>query len=455
MGGFPVHYVANYMEQILENKIGKIVPFGVVSEAMNEPVGPVDNVIEKDWTILHYFISFGSAKDVSNLLCRDDFQPCLKTGSFLPLLFLPECPESAQKKNLIKKYLLKKNFDISDLQESNSLSISLKNWLESSISLSRTSSQDSHLCSNLTATVTDGASERSSEKSYKIVTHDDFFIADETAGTENDSILSSKSDINQTVKQASADTIEPVSNGTPPFDTLDSYKTINSSDSPSNSIITIQSNLTTVTNLTNREKHSSKSFQKFRRFITKPASKAMNKIRETVEMISGFGEEDNTEYLPIKLKNQTEFDQNNNPIQKLNMLKKSKTVSFQSPIVQDNETSTDNLYTKEQASQCDLELVKRRKRKNKKKKKRPASVPNPCQFEDIGNLQTASTEDPIDTVVEARQKMMLFHDYLSTGRMINMIPKGSLAVLSKYTTAAIHLDILLDLIVSDFRAESQ
>lgn len=121
------------MEQILENKIGKTVPFGVVSEAMNEPVGPVDNIIEKarilsnhdpesdfgslkilvkDWTILHYFISFGSAKDVSNLLCRDDFQPCLNTGSFLPLLFLPECPESAQKKSLIKKYLLKKNFDI-------------------------------------------------------------------------------------------------------------------------------------------------------------------------------------------------------------------------------------------------------------------------------------------------------------------------------------------------------
>ena len=44
---FPVHYVANYMEQILENKIGKTVPFGVVSEAMNEPVGPVDNIIEK------------------------------------------------------------------------------------------------------------------------------------------------------------------------------------------------------------------------------------------------------------------------------------------------------------------------------------------------------------------------------------------------------------------------
>ena len=44
---FPVHYVANYMEQILENKIGKTVPFGVVSEAMNEPVGPVENIIEK------------------------------------------------------------------------------------------------------------------------------------------------------------------------------------------------------------------------------------------------------------------------------------------------------------------------------------------------------------------------------------------------------------------------
>ena len=65
---------------------------------------------------------------------------------------------------------------------------------------------------------------------------------------------------------------------------------------------------------------------------------------------------------------------------------------------------TDNLYTKEQASQCDLELVKRRKRKNKKKKKRPASVPNPGQLEGVSNLQTISTEDPIDTVVEARQK---------------------------------------------------
>ena len=69
-------------------------------------------ILRKDWTILHYYISFGSAKDVSNLLSRDDFQPCLKTGTFLPLLFLPECPESAQKKTLIKKYLLKKNFDI-------------------------------------------------------------------------------------------------------------------------------------------------------------------------------------------------------------------------------------------------------------------------------------------------------------------------------------------------------
>ena len=49
----------------------------------------------------------------------------------------------------------------------------------------------------------------------------------------------------------------------------------------------------------------------------RPASKAMNKIRETVEMISGFGEEENTEYLPIKLKNPAEIDQNNNPIQKV------------------------------------------------------------------------------------------------------------------------------------------
>ena len=69
---------------------------------------------------------------------------------------------------------------------------------------------------------------------------------------------------------------------------------------------------------------------------------------------------------------------------------------------------TDNLYTKEQASQCDLELVKRRKRKNKKKKKRPASVPNPCLLElpknPSKNLQTVSIEDPLDAVVEARQK---------------------------------------------------
>ena len=34
-------------------------------------------------------------------------------------------------------------------------------------------------------------------------------------------------------------------------------------------------------------------------------------------MISGFGEEENTEYLPIKLKKPTELDQNNNPIQKV------------------------------------------------------------------------------------------------------------------------------------------
>ena len=70
----------------------------------------------------------------------------------------------------------------SDLEEANSLPSSLKNWLESTISMIRTTSQDSHLCSNPTISVTDGASERSSEKSYKIVTHDDFFITDETAG---------------------------------------------------------------------------------------------------------------------------------------------------------------------------------------------------------------------------------------------------------------------------------
>ena len=37
-------------------------------------------------------------------------------------------------------------------------------------------------------------------------------------------------------------------------------------------------------------------------------------------MISGFGEEENTEYLPIKLKKQTDFDQNNHPIQKVKTL---------------------------------------------------------------------------------------------------------------------------------------
>ena len=37
------------MEQVIENKIGKTVPFGLLAEAMNEPIGPVDNVIEKEW----------------------------------------------------------------------------------------------------------------------------------------------------------------------------------------------------------------------------------------------------------------------------------------------------------------------------------------------------------------------------------------------------------------------
>ena len=44
---FPLHYVAVYMEQVIENRIGKTVPFGLVAEAMNEPIGPVENVIEK------------------------------------------------------------------------------------------------------------------------------------------------------------------------------------------------------------------------------------------------------------------------------------------------------------------------------------------------------------------------------------------------------------------------
>ena len=47
-------------------------------------------------------------------------------------------------------------------------------------------------------------------------------------------MISSKSNINPTMKQPSADTVEPVSNDSPPVDTVDSYKTINS-DSPSNS----------------------------------------------------------------------------------------------------------------------------------------------------------------------------------------------------------------------------
>ena len=47
-------------------------------------------------------------------------------------------------------------------------------------------------------------------------------------------MLSSKSNLNQTVQQPPADTIEPISNDSPPVDTIDSYKTVNS-DSPSNS----------------------------------------------------------------------------------------------------------------------------------------------------------------------------------------------------------------------------
>ena len=108
---------------ILLKRVGLIAYHGMMAhhgiDSLRNHVGHMiwprlrfSNILNKDWTILHYFISFGSAKDVSNLLCRDDFQPCLKTGSFLPLLFLPECPESAQKKSLIKKFLLKKNFDI-------------------------------------------------------------------------------------------------------------------------------------------------------------------------------------------------------------------------------------------------------------------------------------------------------------------------------------------------------
>ena len=117
-------------------------------------------------------------------------------------------------------------------------------------------------------------------------------------------MLSSQSILNQTVKQvsldqvtpqASADTIEPASKDSLPVDTLDSIKTVNS-DSPSSkffhqdivtnmgtlssmspetnlpfnylSVITIQSNLTTVTNLTNKDKHASK-LQKLKKLLTK------------------------------------------------------------------------------------------------------------------------------------------------------------------------------------------
>ena len=77
---------------------------------------------------------------------------------------------------------INENFQ-SDLEDFHSLQPTLKNWLESTISMSRTTSQDSHLCSNVNGTTaTDGASERSSEKSYKIVTQDDFFVGVETAG---------------------------------------------------------------------------------------------------------------------------------------------------------------------------------------------------------------------------------------------------------------------------------
>ena len=75
---FPVHYVANYMEQILENKIGKTVPLGVVSEAMNEPVGPVDNIIEKAriYNLRNHMISdFGSLKSL------------MRTGQFCIILY--------------------------------------------------------------------------------------------------------------------------------------------------------------------------------------------------------------------------------------------------------------------------------------------------------------------------------------------------------------------------------
>ena len=119
-------------------------------------------------------------------------------------------------------------------------------------------------------------------------------------------MLSSQSILNQTVKQvspdqvipqASADTIEPASKDSPPVDTMDSIKTVNS-DSPSSkhlffdqdivtnigtlspmspkinvsvnylSVITIQSNLTTETKLTNKDKHASK-LQKLKKLLTK------------------------------------------------------------------------------------------------------------------------------------------------------------------------------------------
>ena len=70
------------MEQILENKIGKTVPFGVVSEAMNEPVGPVDNIIEK-----------ARIPSLSNHDPKLDYSPLKslkRTGQFCIILYLLE-----------------------------------------------------------------------------------------------------------------------------------------------------------------------------------------------------------------------------------------------------------------------------------------------------------------------------------------------------------------------------
>ena len=69
---------------------------------------------------------------------------------------------------------------------------------------------------------------------------------------------------------------------------------------------------------------------------------------------------------------------------------------------------TDNLYTKEQASQCDLVLAQIKRRKRKKKKKRPVSEPNPTASEVIKTFFTkAPNNSNVEVVAEARQKYVI------------------------------------------------